>query len=97
MFHHVPRDMVKPLSNVVVLEVPANNSGAKCWSIPEPRVSHRAICTNSWKTVPCLSALDFSPPQRHARALWQCLRVSWEPMEYVQNAVDLSEKIANNG
>ena len=79
------------------LDVPANNSGAKCWSIPEPRVSHRAICTNSWKTRPCLSALDFSPPQRHARALWQCLRVSWEPKEYVQNAVELSGKIANNG
>ena len=25
--------------------------------------------------------------EQHALALWQCLRASWEPMEYAQNAV----------
>ena len=48
----------------------------------------------------CISALQLTnagPPKRHAAALGQCLRVSQEPMEYVQNAVDLSVKIADNG
>ena len=35
--------------------------------------------------------------KQHARALWQRLRASREPMEYVQNAVELGEKIAENG
>ena len=38
----------------------------------------------------CISALQQTnarPLKQHARALSHCLTVSWEPMEYVQNAV----------
>ena len=54
----------------------------------------------AWARYFSISALQLTnagPQKRHAAALGQCLRVSQEPMEYVQNAVDLSVKIADNG
>ena len=48
-------------------------------------------------SVSAVQLTNAGPLKQHARALWQCLRVSWEPMEYAQNAVELSGKIANNG
>ncbi len=41
----------------------------------------------SFFSISALQLTNAGPLKQHARALWHCLRVSWEPMEYVQNAI----------
>ena len=73
----------------MVFDVPAGNRRAQRWLAQAPRRAAQGEC-DFWE----LPALDRILSLRGL--LGRVLRVSWEPMEYVQNAVAASPKNSRN-